>query len=67
MPTLLIVQLGLLADRTAGSADDCEQPGTRSVVLDTIVITNHEHRDTSGVMGMQSRDTVDDQQDSGSL
>jgi hypothetical protein len=45
MPTLLIVQVGL-ADRTAGGANDCEQPGTRSVVLDTIVITNHENRDT---------------------
>jgi hypothetical protein len=46
MPTLLIVQVGLVADRTAGVANDCEQPGTRSVVLDTIVNTNHENRDT---------------------
>ena len=46
MPTLLIVQVGLVADRTAGGANDCEQPGTRSVVLDTIVNTNHENRDT---------------------
>lgn len=67
MPTLLIVQVGLLADRTLGAADDCERPGTRSIVLDTIVITNHENRDTSGLMGMQTRDTLNDRQDSGSL
>ena len=46
MPTLLIVQVGLVADRTAGGANDCERPDTRSVVLDTIVITSHENRDT---------------------
>lgn len=56
MPTLLIVQVGLVADRTAGGANDCEQPGTRSVVLDTIVNTNHENRDT-----------LDDRQDPQSL
>ena len=69
MPTLLIVQVGLVADRTAGGADsdDCERPGTRSVVLDTIVITNHESQDTSGVLGIQSRDTFDNRQDCGSL
>lgn len=67
MPTLLIVQVGLLADRTAGGANDCERPGSRSIVLDTIVITTHENRDTSGLMGMQTRDTLDDRQDSGSL
>ena len=54
MPTLLIVQVGLVADRTARGANDCERPGTRSVVLDTIVITNHENRDTSDVMGIQT-------------
>ena len=42
MPTLLIVQVGLVADRTARGANDCERPGTRSVVLDTFVVTNHE-------------------------
>ena len=54
MPTLLIVQVGLVADRTAGGANDYERPGTRSIVLDTMVITNHERRDTSDVMGMQT-------------
>lgn len=54
MPTLLIVQVGLVADRTARGASDCERPGTRSVVLDTIVIANHENQDTSGVMGMET-------------
>ena len=51
MPTLLIVQVGLLADRTVGSAsgNDCERPGTRSVILDTIVTTIHENQDTSDV------------------
>jgi hypothetical protein len=67
MPTLLIVQVGLLADRTAGGANDCERPGSRSIVLDTIVITSHENRDTSGLMGLQTRYTFDDRQDSGSL
>lgn len=66
MPTLLIVQVGLVADRTEGGANDCEQPGTRSVVLDTIVITNHENRDSS-VIGMQPLDTLDDRQDPRSL
>ena len=65
MPTLLIVQVGLVANRAAGGANDCERPGTRSVVLDTIVVTNHENRDTS--IGMQSRDTLDDRQDPRSL
>ena len=54
MPTLLIVQVALVADRAARGANDCERPGTRSVVLDTIVVTNHENRDTSGVMGIQT-------------
>jgi hypothetical protein len=67
MPTLLIVQVGLLADHTAGGANDCERPGSRSIVLDTIVITTHENRDTSGLMGLQTRNTFDDRQDSGSL
>lgn len=44
MPTLLIVQVGLVADRTAGGTNDCE-PRTGSVILDTIVNTNHENRD----------------------
>ena len=67
MPTLMIVQVGLVADRTAGGPNDCERLGTRSVVLDTIVTTNYENQDTSGVMGMQSRDTLDDGQDPRSL
>lgn len=67
MPTLLIVQVGLLADRTAGGANDCERPGSRSIVLDTIVIATHENRDTSGPMGMQTRDILDDRHDPGSL
>ena len=54
MPTLLIVQVGLVTDRTAGRVNDCERPGTRSVVLDTIVIASHENQDTSGIMGMQT-------------
>ena len=57
MPTLLIVQVGLVADRTTRGANDCERPGTRSVVLDTVVefiVTNHESRDTSDVMDMQT-------------
>jgi hypothetical protein len=64
MPTLLIVQVGLVAGRTAGDANDCERPGTRSVVLDTILITNHENRDVMG-MQTQDRDTLDsdDRQD----
>ena len=66
MPTLLIVQVGLLADRTPGGANDCERPGTRSIVLDTIVITTSENRDPSGLMGMQTRDTLDNRQDCGS-
>jgi hypothetical protein len=59
MPTLLIVQVGLIADRTTRGANDCERPGTRSVVLDTVaefVVTNHhdESRDTSDVLDMQT-------------
>ena len=71
MPTLLIVQIGLLEDRTAGGANDSERPGTGAVVPDTIVITNHENRDSdpSGVMDIRSRDTLDsdDRQDPRSL
>jgi hypothetical protein len=54
MPTLLIVQVGLVADRTAGGANDGERPGTRSVVLDTIASVNTNH---------ENRDTLDDRQD----
>jgi len=59
MPTLLIVQVGLLADRFADSSD-CEGPRTssESVVLDTVVTTNYESQHTSGDMGMQTRDTL---------
>ena len=39
MPTLLIVQIGLLVDRTAG---DPSPDTTSVVVLDTIVVTMHE-------------------------
>jgi len=67
MPTLLIVQVGLVADRTAGGAND-SSCGTRSIVLDTVVITTHENRDTSGLIGMHARDTLDsNRQDSESL
>ena len=69
MPTLLIVQIGLLEDRTAGGANDSERPGTGAVIPDIIVITNHENRDPSGVMDIRSRDTLDsdDRQDPRSL
>ena len=39
MPTLLIVQIGLLVDRTAG---DPSSDATPAVVLDTIIATTHE-------------------------
>ena len=57
MPTLLIVQVGLLADRIARDAvHDCERPRTSSVVLDTVITANYESHDTSG---MQTGDTED--------
>jgi hypothetical protein len=60
MPTLLIVQVGLLADRIAEDAvGDYERNRTSSVVLDTVITANYESQDTSG---MQTRDT-DDQRD----
>ena len=61
MPTLLIVQVGLLADRFAGDSSDCERPRTlsESVVLDTVVTTNYESQHASGEMGMQTQDTLD--------
>ena len=39
MPTLLIVQIGLVVDRTAG---DSSSDATSDVVLDTIITTTHE-------------------------
>ena len=60
MPTLLIVQVGLLLpDCIARDGSDCERAGTSSVVLDTVLTTNYESQDTSGVIGMQTRDTPD--------
>lgn len=50
MPTLLVIQVGLLEDRTARDPDpsDSEQPATSTVILDTIVAgTMHENQDTS--------------------
>lgn len=47
MPTLLIVQIGLLADRSdlSSGANDYEQPAaTSTVVLDTVVATMHENQ-----------------------
>lgn len=69
MPTLLIVQVGLLADRFAGDSSDCERPirtSSESVVLDTVVTANYESQHPSGEMGMQTRDTLDNRQDCGS-
>ena len=57
MPTLLIVQVGLVADLTTRGANDCERPGNRSVVLDTVVefvVANHGSRDTSDVIDVQT-------------
>jgi hypothetical protein len=60
MPTLLIVQVGLLLPNCiARDGSDCERAGTSSVVLDTVLTTNYESQDTSGVIGMQIRDTPD--------
>lgn len=67
MPTLLIVQVGLLADRIAGDASDCERPETSStsVVLDTVITTNYDSSDAIDMP--RSRDTLDGQRDPRSL
>ena len=45
MPTLLTVQIGLDRIVRESDIDDCERPAT-SVILNTIVTSNRENRDS---------------------
>ena len=46
MPTLLTVQIGLDRIVRESGTRDCERPASTTVILDTVVVSNHEHGDS---------------------